>query len=169
MRTRSHQPGPTDAPGENNGQGSGDELDLPGLRPDNAGHRVVARSQTTTDPSGAPSSTPAAPPTAAPLGTRAGTPGDGGGLADGAEVSLALRAVLAAERANDIGVQQLRMQHEASQRAIKTEKDASDKHDTHDVKILRMLVNDFSASYTPSVAESESPSADTSMLTSQWL
>ena len=169
MRTRSHPPEPTDALDENNGQSSGDELDFPGLRPDNAGHRVVARSQMTTVPSGASSSTPAAPPTAAPLDTRAGTPGDGGGLADSAEVSLALRSVLAAERANGIGVQQLRMQHEAGQRAIKTEKDASDKHDTHDMKILRMLVNDFSASYTPPVAESESPTADTSMLTSQWL
>ena len=105
--------------------------------------------------------------------TRAGAPGDGGGLSDGGEVSLALRSVLAAERANehqaranDIGVQQLRMQHEAGQRALKTEKDASDKHDTHDMKILRMLVNGCSASYTPPVAESDSPTAETSMLTS---
>ena len=37
------------------------------------------------------------------------------------------------------------------------------------MKILRMLVNDFSATYTLPVAESESPSADTRILTSQWL
>ena len=102
-------------------------------------------------------------------GTRAGAPGNGGGLADGIEVSLALRTVRAAERANELSVQQLRMQYEASQRAIKTEKEGSDKHDTHDMKILRMLVNDFSATYTPPVAESKLPSADTRMLTSQWL
>ena len=180
MRTRSHgSTSPAGSPDAVEGPSSGSELDLPGCPPvtrapstrSSATARGAASAGRGPGRSGAQAagSSPSVRPPASPPDTRAGAPGGGGGLADGAEVSLALRTVLAAERANDLSVQQLRMQHETSQRALKSEKDASSRHDTHDMKVLRMLVNDCSASYTPPVAESESPSADTRMLTSQWL
>ena len=179
MRTRSHGPKPPagSPPDAAEGPSSGSELDLPGFppvtrtpsTPGSATAPVAVAASAGRGPGRSGTQAAASGPSAAPLDTRAGAPGGGGGLANGAEVPLALRTVLAAERANDLSVQQFRMQHEASQRALKSEKDASDRHDTHDMKVPRMLVNDCSASYTPPVAESESPSADTRMLTSQWL
>ena len=180
MRTCSHgSTSPAGSPDAVEGPTSGSELDLPGCPPvtrtpstrSSATARGAASAGRGPGRSGAQAagSSSSVRPPASPPDTRAGAPGGGGGLADGAEVSLALRTVLSAERANDLSVQNLRMQHETSQRALKAEKDASSRHDTHDMKVPRMLVNDCSASYTPPVAESESPSADTRMLTSQWL
>ena len=99
--------------------------------------------------------------------TRAGV--ESTGLADGGEVSLQLRQVRAAEsraaaavKANEIQMSKIRNDDD------KSEKD-SDKYDSNDFKILRMIVNDFSAVYTPPVAHDPKPSADTRTLTSKWV
>ena len=99
--------------------------------------------------------------------TRAGV--ESGGLADGGEVSLQQRQVRASEiraaaavKANEIQMSKIRNDDD------KLEKD-SDKYDSNDFKILRMIVNDFSAVYTPPVAHDPKPSADTRTLTSKWV
>ena len=108
---------------------------------------------------------PDASPPPAGHDTRAGV--ESSGLADGGEVSLQLRQVQAAElhakalvRANEIQMSKIRNDDN------KSEKD-SDKYDSNDFKILRMIVNDFSAVYTPPVAHDPKPSADTRTLTSK--
>ena len=84
-------------------------------------------------------------------------------------MSLQLRQVQATElhakalvRANEIQMSKIRNDDN------KSEKD-SDKYDSNDFKILRMIVNDFSAVYTPPVAHDPKPSADTRTLTSKWV
>ena len=114
-----------------------------------------------------PSLPGASPPPAGMHDTRAGV--ESGGLADGGEVSLQQRQVRASEiraaaavKANEIQLSKIRNDDD------KLEKD-SDKYDSNDFKILRMIVNDFSASYTPPVAHDPKPSADTRTLTSKWV
>ena len=87
------------------------------------------------------------------------------GMADGTEVFLAERNVLALERANELS--SMKMRQEAETRTMKGD-DSATKLDTHDCKILRCLVNNFSTTYTPPVAEADAPTADTRLLITKW-
>jgi hypothetical protein len=86
-------------------------------------------------------------------------------MADGTEVPLAARTVLALERANELS--SMKMRQEAETRTMKGDASAM-KLDTHDCKILRCLVNNFSTTHTPPVAEADAPSAGTRLLTTKW-